>query len=237
MPIFRVKEIALGVLVATLAGCGGLSRLQSEPSHSIELSGNWLLDRAASDDPQKVFDRLRPKPTHHEDSDENAASDGDNSGSSGNPPAGGGPRRRRGGGDQQLQTAGNRNDAYARTPLLRMLASLLARGDQVIIHQSGEVFSLDYGNTTRTFTPGGQSVVSAEWGVADQISGWKGKEYVIQVKPQNGVPLTESFSLSEDGNQLIDQLRVGGGEFPLVQLKRVYNRTDRPLSRGVPIND
>jgi hypothetical protein len=90
----------------------------------------------------------------------------------------------------------------------------------------------------RSFTPGAKSVVGADWGVADQSSGWKGKDYVIEVKPQTGVADIEKYSLSEDGKHLIEQLRLGGGEFPVVQLKRVYDHTDKPLPRAAfPFND
>jgi hypothetical protein len=248
MPIVRAKGVVLWLTASALVGCGGVGRLQPEPSHPVDLSGTWLLNRAASDDPQKIFDRLRPKAVHRDDvsADEPAENDAGDSGQSGgnppggNPPGGGSRRRGRpaGGEPQQPQSgAGYRNDAYLRTPLVRMLISMLARGDQVAVHQSSEELSLDYGSTVRTYTPGGKSVVSAEWGVADQHSGWKGKEYVIEVKPQNGVPLTERFGLSDDGKQLIEQLHMGGDGFPVIEMKRVYDHTDKPLTRGLPTND
>jgi hypothetical protein len=79
--------------------------------------------------------------------------------------------------------------------------------------------------------------VSAAWGVADQSSGWKGKEFVIQVKPQTGVASVEKYSLADDGKRLIEELHLGGGDFPSVKLKRVYDHTDRPLPRALPTNE
>jgi len=35
----------------------------------------------------------------------------------------------------------------------------------------------------------------------------------------------------------VEELRLGGGEFPGVKLKRVYNRADHPVPRDVPTND
>ena len=67
--------------------------------------------------------------------------------------------------------------------------------------------------------------------------GWKGRDFVIQVKPQTGVASYERYSLSEDGRQLSEELQLGGGEYPSVKLKRVYDRTDKPLPRAVPNND
>jgi hypothetical protein len=113
----------------------------------------------------------------------------------------------------------------------------LARAESLTIRQEPDRFTLDYGSAVRSFTPGGVSVVSAAWGVADQSSGWKGREFVIEVKPQMGVATVESFSLADDGKHLVEQLRMGGGEFPTVKLKRVYDRADHPVPRDVPTSD
>jgi hypothetical protein len=118
-----------------------------------------------------------------------------------------------------------------------MLQADLARAGAIAIRQQPDQFTIDYGSGVRSFTPGAVSVVSASWGVADQSSGWKGKDFVIQVKPQTGVASYERYSLSEDGRRLSEELQLGGGEFPSVKLKRVYERTDKPLSRAVPNNE
>ena len=243
MPIVRSREITLAVASVALAGCASVSRLEANPSKPIDLSGSWVLDRAASEDPKPVLDKLRPKPQSR--GAEMPPDDG--SGDETGPPAGGqpgggqgGPRgggRSRRGGQQQQQpqmTYRNNNDAYTHTTVIKVLMADLARAQSLTIQQSPERFSLDYGSSVRTFTPGAVSVVSAAWGVADQSSGWKGKEFVIQVRPQTGVASLETFSLSDDGKHLTEELRLGGGEFPSVKLKRVYDHTDRPLPRGLP---
>jgi hypothetical protein len=131
----------------------------------------------------------------------------------------------------------NNNDAFTHGNVIKMLQADLARAGAITISQSPDRFSIDYGSGVRSFTPGSVSVVSASWGVADQSSGWKGRDFVIQVKPQTGVASYERYSLSEDGRQLSEELQLGGGEFPSVKLRRVYDRTDKPLPRAVPNND
>ena len=80
--------------------------------------------------------------------------------------------------------------------------------------------------------------MGASWGVADQSSGWKGKNYVIATKPQTGVASIETFSLSKDGRQLLEELELGGGGgFPAAKLKLVYDRSDKPLPRSLPLSD
>lgn len=244
------QGLLITVCNLTLAGCGTIRGYDQVPSHEVNLSGSWVLDKAASDDPKKALDALRPKPVKRPwglppDDDDMGQAGGaaDPSGQQGGGGGGGGGGRGRrgggqGGGQGQPQMAyRNNNDAYTKVTVMRALTADLARADSMTIRQSPEQFTLDYGSAIRSFTPGGRSVVSAAWGVADQSSGWKGKEYVIQVRPQMGVATTETFSLSDDGKHLIEQLQMGGGDFPTVKLRRVYNQSDKPLQRSVPTSD
>lgn len=238
------REILLAtVSCAALAACGSVGRLDPDPAHGIDLSGSWTLNPAASDDPKPAIEKLRPKPVSHRwdtSSDDDLGDENEPPGSGGQQggdPRGGG-RSRRGGSQGQPQVVyRNNNEAYTRSTVMRMLMADLARAQSVTIRQSASRFSLDYGSAIRTFTPGAVSVVSAAWGVADQSSGWKGKEFVIRVKPQMGVATVEAFSLSDDGRHLVEQLRMGGGEFPYVKLKRVYDQSDKPVQRAAPTND
>jgi hypothetical protein len=245
MSIVGTREIALAVVASVaLAGCGSVGRFDPSPAHSVDLSGSWTLDRTLSDDPKPLIEKLRPQPGKHRRDTPPDDEMGDDSG----PPQGGGRqggggqsggRSRRGGGSQgQPQVAyQNNNDAYTHSTVMKMLLADLARAESLTIRQDPDRFTLDYGGAMRTFTPGAVSVVSAAWGVADQSSGWKGREFVIHVKPQMGVASVESFSLAEDGKHLVEELHLGGGEFPAVKLKRVYDRADHPVPRDAPTND
>jgi hypothetical protein len=245
MSIVGTREIALAVVASVaLAGCGSVRRFDPSPAHSVDLSGSWTLDRTLSDDPKPLIEKLRPQPAKHRWGTPPDDEMGDDSG----PPQGGGRqggggqsggRSRRGGGSQgQPQvTYQNNNDAYTHSTVMKMLLADLARAESLTIRQDPDRFALDYGGAVRTFTPGAVSVVSAAWGVADQSSGWKGREFVIHIKPQMGVASVESFSLAEDGKHLVEELHLGGGEFPSVKLKRVYDRADHPVPRDAPTND
>ena len=59
MPIVRAGGVLLCAAAATtLAGCAG-SRLSPDAPAGVNLAGAWKLNRAASDAPQKVLDRMR----------------------------------------------------------------------------------------------------------------------------------------------------------------------------------
>jgi hypothetical protein len=244
MSIVCARELTLAAVASlALAGCGSVGRFDPSPSHTVDLSGSWALDRAASDDPKPVIEKLRPTPVKHrwdmppDDGPGDDIGPPDGGGQQGGGQRGGG-RSRRGGSQEQPQMAyRNNNDAYTHSTVLKMLQADLARAESLTIRQDPDRFTLEYGSAVRTFTPGAVSVVSAAWGVADQSSGWKGKEFVIHVKPQMGVASVESFSLADDGKHLVEELRLGGGDFPAVKLKRVYDRADHPLQRAAPTNE
>lgn len=238
----RAQQIALAVLAITaVAGCASVGRLDEIPKHPVDLSGNWTLNRTLSDDPKPILDKLRPKPVKGRDLPPDEEDDTGPPGGAQQQPNGGQRqgRSRRGGGQgpQQLYAYRNNNDAFTYSTVLKMLSADLARAENLTIRQSPERFSLDYGSAIRSFTPGSVSVVSAAWGVADQSSGWKGKDFIIRVKPQEGVGSVETYSLSPDGQHLTQELHLGGGQFPAVNLKRTYDRSDHPVSRTVPTSD
>jgi hypothetical protein len=248
MLMVRAREITVSAVASVaLVGCASVGRFEPNPSHTVDLSGSWTLDHAASDDPQPILEKLRPKLRRDSyggmSPDDGTGDNGQMGPPDSGPQRGGqggqGGRRRGGGSDsQQMQAYRNNNDAYTHSTVIKALRADLARAESVTIRQTPDHFSLDYGVMVRSFTPGAKSVVGADWGVADQSSGWKGKDYVIEVKPQTGVADVEKYSLSDDGKHLIEQLKLGGGEFPVVQLKRVYDHTDKPLPRAAfPSND
>lgn len=243
------KVVSMGVVVAAglLAGCG-IARMDEAPSKPVDMSGSWVLDRSASDDPKPLLDKLRPKPANNRGwgstPDDGTGLPPDDTGppvgGGGQQGGGGGGQRRRGGGGGQGQPQlayRNSNDAFTHGNVIKMLQADLARAGAITIRQAPDQFTIDYGSGVRSFTPGAVSVVSASWGVADQSSGWKGKDFVIQVKPQTGVASYERYTLSDDGQRLTEELQLGGGEYPSVKLKRVYNRTSKPLPREVPNNE
>jgi hypothetical protein len=118
-----------------------------------------------------------------------------------------------------------------------IIHAMLERGDYLTIRQSPSEFVLDWGTSSRTFTPGGHSVVSAAGGVGDQNSGWSHKSYVIKIRPQNGPEVTDSFSLSADGANLLEKLSIASSELPAEQINRVYVRTTETAPRQTPTTD
>jgi len=228
----------LAAMGAVLAGCVSGPNLNPEPAAGGTLSGVWKLDPALSDDPKKVFAKAVPKRSPYSQSGAMAG-------------------RRRGGRGGQGQRpddtpddgsdypAGYPGDPYGREfhgdPLLRspyapMLEEDEFRSEVITIKQSPSSFVIDYGSSTRRLTPGSRSVVSDVRGVADQSTGWSGKEYVIAKRSQGGPNVSEHYSLADGGKQLVLKMTMGGNGFPNVKLTRVYDAAGAQ-PRGFPTND
>lgn len=227
-----LKLLVLTTLAAVLAGCVAGGSAEAPPG--VRMDGPWKLDHSASDDPQKALDKLRKF----------AARTAQRHGPSGAMQAtargGRGGGRRQGGEESEDPNAGPRlqgPELLAHSPVMHELMAFITRGDYLTVHQEPERFVLDYGTSGRSFTPGSRSVVSAETGVADQYTGWKGKSYVIDVRPQVGPSITEEYSLSPDQQHLIVKLHVGSSDLPSVDLKQVYARTTDIVPRAVPLHD
>jgi hypothetical protein len=236
MPIVRAGGVLLCAAAATtLAGCAG-SRLSPDAPAGVNLAGAWKLNRSASDDPQKVLDRMRAEAFKRIGRRVTAAPR----------PDGRGGATRTQPEDLPLEEepapvrashGAARPDPLLRSPMAHALLTSIARGDLLTVRQGPGQFALDYGTSQRSFTPGAHSVVSAESGVADQTSGWKGREYVINVRGQLGPDVTERYGLSADGRHLVAKLHIATEELSAVDLTRVYDPTDETAPRQLPTND
>jgi hypothetical protein len=243
--MWKVHASLLACTATALAGCAGGPEAQTPVG--VSLAGTWKLNHAASDDPQKVIDKMRAQARKivaraaaaqgvEESPRGGAGGRGGGGGAGGTqqdtsppltpdePPAGGG-------------RAARRPDPLQYSPMMRALSAVLARGDFLTVRQSSEQLVFDYGTTARSFTPGARSVVSAEMGVADQVSGWEGREYVINIKAQLGPNIVDKYGLSGDGQRLIEKVRIGPAELPAVALTRVYERTTETAPRAPPSTD
>jgi hypothetical protein len=243
---------ACAVLFATalLTGCFG-AHLGEEAPANVRLQGIWKLNRAASEDPQKVIQALREEAQKKIRRAMNTPPPTPMDGGQG---GGGGGRRRGGGGGGQTPDAaadaelsrqagfgpgmpGPGADPLRNSPTMHTLREVLQRSDYVTIKQGAETMSIDYGTSIRRYTPGGRSVVSSENGVADQISGWKDKSYVINIRPQLGPAVVEEYSLSPDHKQLIVKTQIGPFELQKAKLTRVYDATSAVVPNSGPSNE
>jgi len=240
-----LPKICVALLAAAaLSGCLG-SRLQPESQAGVHIAGIWKLNRSASDDPQKIITALRTEAEKKIRRAMNAAPPPTVYGGGGGQGQGQGRRRGSGGGSSEPEDMmppqglgpGFGGDPLRNSPTMHALRDVLNRGDYLTIRQSPDQVSFDYGNFSRSYTPGGRSVVSSETGVADQTSGWNAKQYVINIRPQLGPAMVEEYGLSPDGKQLIVRIQIGPFELQKVNLTRVYDTATGVVPNSGPSID
>jgi hypothetical protein len=222
---------ALFCAVGLLAGCG--PSVKPDTPGGVNLAGSWNLNHQASADPDALITalvekemkhmrrRLRPEDEEAEDLPP--------------PPAPGDAGRGPGSGRRSGTVVPPNGmfrpregmEAYLRSQYTNALGSLLNHSDSLVVEQAPDRFTLARGDSRRTFTPGGHSVVGVAEGVADQNSGWSGREYVIDVRPQVGPRVTERYGLTPSG-QLIEKISLSGDGLPKLEFTRVYEKGAAP---------
>jgi hypothetical protein len=229
-----------GCLAAALLAACATQQFADDAPPGFTLAGAWKLDRTASDDPQRLLAQLRAEALRRIGRRQSAPppetrGSARGSGARAAPPE-----------DEALDEppaaaptgpAAARPDPLRRSPMVHVLLAHLARGDFLTVRQAPGQLVLDYGTSKRSFTPGAHSVVSAEGGVADQTSGWHGREYLIRIRGQSGPDVTERYSLSGDGKRLIGKLHIGSGELPAIDLTRIYEPTTETAPHQLPTSD
>jgi hypothetical protein len=235
MPRRHAAKLLCLLLVAPFAGCGG--HLAEAPAPGTSLAGAWKLNPTTSDDPQKVIERMRAEALQRMARREQTAPLQQPATHHGGAHGAGGATDTQESTQQDVVDPGRHLDPLRNSQMMHVLASALARGDFLTVRISAGEVVFDYGSSVRSFSPGGRSVVSAEGGVGDQTSGWSGRNYVIRLRAQMGPDVAENYALSADGKHLIETLRIGPAELPVVNLMRVYDPTSETAPRNLPTND
>ena len=141
-------------------------------------------------------------------------------------PGQGGRRRGGGNGGPGYSGMGGATSGRGQTwhPPLDLQSTALAAGGWLQLKHRNDELVISNANGSRSYTPGVHSVVSVETGVADQSSGWKGRGYTIEIKPQVGPRSVEQYELSADGRQLLVHISFDGeGPNKALKVVRVYD--------------
>jgi hypothetical protein len=197
----------------------------------VRIAGDWKLDPAHSDDVGTAVQELRAQQAkgRHEMAQDQQQGFGGYEG-----------HHRTGGGDQGGQQGGESGQGESssgveggeqgvgavgptRSSAVDELMSNVPQGDYLRIKVSSGSFTVISGDSSDEYTPGVESDISAVQGDAQQFTGWKGSDYVIDTKPQLGAEIIETFSLTKDG-VLSMTLRLTGNGIHFT-FTRIYDRT------------
>lgn len=229
--------IAALFAAAALSGCAS-SRLASRMPPGAHLAGDWKLDAARSDDLGRAVTLLRDQ-GRKQRGDRLRGGLGGVSGYHGG--AAPGTRQRPGEerGDENSQRESEAESAgigpAPRVPAADELLASVPQGEYLRITASAGAFTVTSGSSADQYTPGLPSEISAQRGDAQQISGWKGTDYVIDTRPQWGPQIRETYGITPDGAlRLTVELSGQGTHFLFT---RIYDRTDRVSPLAPPTND
>ncbi len=217
-----------GLVLASLAGCFA-PRVHELPPPNYSLAGMWELNPALSSDADKVLAAVQPKPKSRNGRPGSGPSDAPapeviNDPTTDLPPIDtsnlGQSRRVFGNGD--------RDERAMYRPPLDFQTNALLGGQWLKIQQSDSEVRIVNAAHSRTYTPGEKSVVSVPSGVADQLTGWSGRTYVVYLNPQIGPSVKEQYALSADDRQLIVKIEVASeGRNKAMKVTRTYYRSTK----------
>lgn len=216
------------IAAAALTGCAGAPRLSSQLPPGVRLAGDWKLDPAHSDDLGNAVEELRAQQAkeRHEMAPEQqqqgpggsgrrrGQQGGQQGGEGGQGESSSGPE----GGEPGLGVSGS-----PRSSAVDELMSNVPQGDYLRIKVSSSAFTVTSGDSSDEYTPGVESDISAVQGDAQQFTGWKGTDYVIDTRPQFGAEIIQTFSLTKDGT-LSMTVRLSGNGIRFT-FTRTYDRT------------
>lgn len=194
-----------GLILATLllAGCAH-ERLALAPPAGVDLSGQWRLNAADSDDPQRLVAIL--------------GSAGESRGGGGDGDADGSAQAGR-----RRMAAGPRARVHASVG--EIAEAMQWPGKVLLIKQTGGVAAFSSGGETRVYRPWSPMRGEHRRGRdARPLCGWSGRALLVTVAPDGDGPMIDlRYRLSEDGRRLFEQISQGSGRGG-VEMIRVWDR-------------
>lgn len=179
--------------VLVCAGCGQRT-LARAPRPAVDLSGRWIIDRAASDDAAKIIDDALPKPKRRPDWDppQDAMM-----------PVGGGQQNDRRGG-QRRGSADNQATqtqvvasppSWARIGPRDFVRAFATPPERLDVAQTPVLVTLAQAGRTRHFEPGDDEPrsITDRFGSRSMRAGWVNDAFVVESTDQSHLDVVEQF--------------------------------------------
>jgi hypothetical protein len=198
--------IALTLIVSTLPACSGPSEIPTEPP---DLTGQWALNEAESDDPVAAIGAVarRGSSTQSAKSGGRGAGGGRGGVSGGRGGVSGG---RTGGGEETRKT----------------LQELLKAAEAFTITQTDSTVAFESeGGSPLVLHPDGRKADQMVRGIGkvELKARWKDDRLIVERKLESGLKLEQSYERSQDGKRLLLKVELSGGSLPdFIELRRIY---------------
>lgn len=211
----RVATAMLGLLL--LASCSSTPRLSETPTDDVDLSGRWVLDRDASDNPEEMIQTaMAIAQIERSASGPGSVSKGGGAMRS----SGGSNGGRRGGGGQRGASRGGETGGRA----MADPGGMVPNPNWIDIEQSVQLIEVNYGDQRFGRYPLNTPITEVSFaGRTETESGWSGTEFWTVTESERGITLIERYVLAPDGQELLleTQLDAKAFEDP-VTIRRVF---------------
>jgi hypothetical protein len=209
----------IAIALSSCAACSATSAFDAVPSRTTDLSGDWKLNAAVSDDPEHMLAELQRR--EREDymkwrkRQERAYPPG------APPPIdidGSGSARR------------NEPSPSRRASIKRRqenLYKMLAISDKLTVRQDGATVDIVSAVESRRVVAGSRTQVSMPEGeLADSSVGWDGQWLVIERNVRGGPHVVEKYRLAPKTGQLEYEMKwSGNSELAGMKLRRIFDRS------------
>jgi hypothetical protein len=195
--------------------------LNEQAPKNVDLSGEWQLNAALSDDVQKALQ------TQFKTMREREVRERGYGGRMGGPmrrPTEGMTRRTE---SDPPQTEEERDPEGLHKIFKQReerFSSMVTAPSRMQISLNGTQFIVKHDDTSDEFHAGVKSVVSFGNDVADRAAGWSGKEFIVSTRGVDGGAKEDRYSIAPDG-RLSLVTRLSGDRMPNLEIKRIYDRT------------
>jgi hypothetical protein len=211
LKVVTTRILALAA-ATSLAGLGVGARVSAislpDPDGQPDLTGAWQLNRDKSDDPQKKLKGTRTGTW-------TAPRGG----------TGGGVTGGMGGAHGGFGGVGGR-PYEQESPALREAMSALTEAPEklTIVYRDANVVLTSGEGVVQTLQPNGDKVMEKTAGGhdAERTTKWDGSNLITEVKMSGGVTLTQTYTRSSDGRELVVTSRLEGPG-RVVDVRRVYD--------------
>ena len=211
-PAVWVFAVALGAFMLWVAGCSSIPKLNTSPATTADLSGQWELDRNASDNPEEAI-QAAIEIAKIEGHGQREPHSGMHRGTPGSRPG---------------QQAGETNRPAGRPPGAGTAQSgpnLLDLPDEFALTQTAsalEMRSKQHGS--QKYEAGATLTEVGPAGDREIHAGWDADAFVVIFAGPRDLKRTDRFTRSADGQSLAVETLLQGGMFrePL-RLQRLYH--------------
>lgn len=218
-------RVAYGLAVLTMLFVAGCTGLRTKPSSDVNFSGEWHLNTALSEDPA-AMERGGPGSGRGGGMGGGRGPGGGGMGGGMGGMGGGGMGGMGGRGPGGMGgpgggSGGRGGGGKSGVPGAR---EFMDQPEKLVITQAPADLNLVADGTPTKLVYGEKVSESVGRGTAEREAGWKGNDFIVKRSIKDGPSATRTYSLTDEGRQLVVSTKVSGGRGPGREFVSIYER-------------